>query len=90
LTLKGSLQHNKGPASVFGFQQLAWTIDSDGMWSLATFLKFPILTISHKRLIRFATQAWMQSVLVVRKQRFSLLGFPDMTLNDQSRLLCLF
>ena len=91
-SFRGTLQATRGPASVFGFviHQLSWNIDSNGMLSLATFLKFPILKISHKRLIRFAMQAWMQSLLVMHTQRSKLFGFPDINRYDTVAILAKF
>ena len=89
---RGHLNNTRGPASVFGFviKQLNWTITSEGELSLATFLKFSIMNISHKRLIRFATQAWMQSLLVMYTQRTSLFGYPDINRPDTVAVLSKF
>lgn len=91
-SFRGHMHAIKGPATVFGYvlKQLSWTIDHEGNLSLDTFLRFPLMQISHRRLIRFVNQAWMKSLIEMYTQRHSLFGFRDINRPDTVAVLSKF
>ena len=76
---QGGISSIRGPAGTFAFylRQLGWSVDPHGLVHLHSFLSFPFLGISLKRLIRFATLSWQDRLVTLQTQRTKLFRFPD-------------
>eukprot|EP00435_Cladocopium_sp_Y103_P031817 s28_g8.t1 len=78
---QGTLSQVCGPASALAFllRQLTLQLDAQGCLHVTAFLKFPILRVSKKRLLRYLEDAWMNKLIVMHTARFKWFHFPDIS-----------
>ena len=86
---QGTLQQVCGPASALAFMlsQLSLQLDANGFLHATAFLKFSVLGVSRKRLLRFLQDAWMERLVIMHTNRFKWFQFPDISLPETVQVL---
>ena len=86
---QGTLSQVCGPASALAFMlgQISLQIDAEGFLHATAFLKFHVLCVSQKRLVRCLQEAWMDRLAVVHTARYKWFQYRDIARDETVQVI---